>query len=156
MKLERALPLYLLLIGSIATVSAAELPVQKPGLWRSTMSGKRMPGGSRSYLMCMDAALIAAGKASSNAMMKKSCSAKSSIRNVGDTWIADTDCTMSGMHIVSHSVTTVHGSDQFHTEVSSTTDSPQGGKKTDVMSVDNKWLGACPAGQKVGVPMPEH
>lgn len=148
------MPLALLMAGAATTTSAVELPTQKAGLWQVTMQSQRMPGGPRSYQLCQDAAFIAAAKASAETMMKKNCSSKSSVRKVGDTWISDADCTMSGMHIVSHSVTTIHGDDLYHAEITSTMDSAKGGKKTDVMTMDNKWLGACKAGQKAGVPIP--
>jgi hypothetical protein len=153
MKTRISMPLALMMFGAMAASSAADLPVQKPGLWQMTMKNDQMPGGARSFQMCLDAAFIATGKASADAHVKNDCSGKSNVRKVGDTWISDTECTMAGMHIVSHSVTTVHGDDQFHTEATSIIDMPKGGKKTNVMTVDNKWLGACKPGQKVGVPV---
>ena len=59
---------------------------------------------------------------------------------------------MSGMHIVSHSVTTIHGDELYHSEITSTMDSAKG-KQTDTMTVDNKWMGPCKPGQKAGVPV---
>ena len=61
----------------------------------------------------------------------------------GDSWdfVPDTD-----------PVTTIHGDALYHTEATSTVTSSAGAKKTDVMTMDNKWLGVCKAGQKVGVP----
>ena len=152
MKIQIALPIALLMVGAMASSSAAELPTQKPGLWQMTVKNTRMPGGARSFQICEDAAFIAAAKASADAHIKNDCSSKSSLRKVGDTWISDSDCTFSGMHIVSHGVTTIHGDDLYHTEATSTVDSPRGGKVADVMTMDNKWLGACKPGQKVGVP----
>jgi hypothetical protein len=58
------------------------------------------------------------------------------------------ECTFSGIHNVSHSVTTMHGDDSYHSEITSTMDG-----RTSVMTVDNQWLGACKPGQKVGVPI---
>ena len=152
MKMQILLPFSLSLLGAIATAGAVELPTQKPGLWQMTMSSSRMPGGSRSFQICEDAAFLAAAKASSAAHLKKDCSAGSSLRQDGEKWVADSECTFSGIHMISHSVTTIHGDESFHTEVSSTTVSPKGGKDVDSSTIDYKWLGACKAGQKVGVP----
>jgi hypothetical protein len=152
MKSKMLVSLSVLMLGAIATAGAVELPTQKPGLWQMTMKSSRMPGGSRSFQICQDAAFLAAAKASADAHLKKDCSATSSVRKVGETWVSDSQCTFSGIQMVSHSVTTVHGDELFHTEVTSTTVLPKGGKNTDESTIDYKWLGACKAGQKVGVP----
>ena len=147
MKIQLAFLILLLILGA-GSAAAQELPSQKPGLWQITMTGPKIPGGTRSYKMCQDAASVAAGKASADELVKKDC-AKNSVRNQGDTWISDTECTMSGMHVVSHSEMTVHGDEVFHTQLNSTYDSG----KPELMTIDHKFLGACAAGQKVGVPI---
>jgi hypothetical protein len=116
-----------------------------------TVKGTQMPGGAHTYQICQDAAFIAQAKASAESHMKHDCTTTSSVRKVGDTWISDADCKMSGMHIVSHSVTTIHGDDMYHSEITSTMDSAAG-KKASKTTVDNKWMGACKPGQKVGIP----
>lgn len=152
MKLITPFQLGLLMLGVVASASAVELPTQKPGLWQMTVKGSQMPGGARTYQMCQDAALLAKAKASAESHLKHDCTTTSSVRKIGDTWISDADCKMSGMHIVSHTVTTIHGDDQYHSEITSKMDSPAG-KKTSKTTVDNKRLGACKPGQKVGVPI---
>lgn len=152
MKSNAVLPIAMLMLGAFTSSSALELPVQKPGLWEVTMTSSRMPGGSKSFSMCQDAAFIAAGKASADAHLKNDCS-KHDLRKNGDTWTADMECTYSGMHVVSHSVTTMHGDGGFHTELTSITESPHLAKTTSTTTIDNKWLGACRPGQKPGVPV---
>ncbi len=142
------IPVATLLLGMSAYAAAEELPTQKPGLWQVTMTSAKMPGGSRSYKMCQDSASLAAGKASADAHLKTDCS-KSNMRKEGDTWIAENDCTFSGMHVVGHSETTVHGDESFHTQ----SQSSFGGGKVEVTTIDQKYLGPCEAGQKVGVPI---
>jgi hypothetical protein len=146
MKPVLALPIAALMLCASTATSAVDMPVQKPGLWKITMTDSRMPGGSRSYSMCQDAAFIAAGKASADAHLKKDCS-KKDLRRDGNTWTADMECTFSGIHAITHSVTTLHGDDSYHSVITSTM-----GKSTSVTTVDNQWLGACKAGQKVGIP----
>jgi len=147
MKRALASPIAVLVLCAFASSAAVEMPVQKPGLWKVTMTGANVPGGSRSYSMCQNAALIAAGKASADAHLKHDCS-KHDLRRDGNTWTADMECTFSGIHDVTHSVTTVRGDDSFHSEITSAM-----GKSTTVMTVDNQRLGACKPGQKVGVPI---
>src|SRR5258708_1469495 len=148
MKIQIALSVASLLLSAGAFAGGDEMPTQKPGLWQITMTSAKIPGGSRSYKMCQDAASVAAGKASADAHLKNDCS-KNNLRKDGDTWIADNECTFSGMHVVSHSEMSVHGDDAFHTQVQSTI----GTSKAEVTTIDHKYLGACEAGQKVGVPI---
>ena len=148
MKVQTALILATMLLNASALASGDEMPAQKPGLWQITMTGEKLPGGSRSYKMCQDAASVAAGKASADAHLKNDCS-KNSLRREGDTWIADNECTFSGTHVVSHSEMTAHSDDVFHTQIQST----YGAGKAQVMTIDHKYLGACEAGQKVGAPI---
>ena len=154
MKLRIAIPVVMTMLGSLASASALELPVQKPGLWQTTMKGEKIPGGSRSYSTCLDVASLAEAKASADAHLKNDCS-KSDVRKEGSTWIAESTCTFSGTHIVGRTETTFSGDDAFHSEVTSISDSPKHGKTTSVMSIDSKYLGACAAGQKAGVPQAE-
>ena len=147
MKIKLAFPIALLMLGA-GSAASQELPSQKPGLWEITMTSAKIPGGTRSYKMCQDAASVAAGKASAAELLKKDC-AKNSVRNQGDTWVSDTECTMSGMHVISHSEMTVHGDKVFHTQLTST----YGSGKPELMTIDHKFLGACAAGQQVGVPI---
>ncbi len=150
MKTPIAMTIGLFLMGGVAQAGMVDMPIQKPGLWQMTVTNSRMPGG-RGFQICEDAAFIAAAKASSEAHLKNDCTRTSSVRKVGDTWVSDMDCTMSGMHIISHSVTTAHGDGQYHTDVTSRTMMKGAGAETS-MSMDNKWLGPCKPGQKVGVP----
>ena len=115
------------------------------------MTGEKIPGGSRSYNMCLDAASLAEAKATADAHLKNDCS-KNEVRKQGATWIAESTCTFSGMHVVGHSETTFSGDDAFHTEMSSSFDSSKQGATTSVMTIDSKFLGACAPGQKPGVP----
>lgn len=143
MKRVLALPIAMLMLGAFTSSGAVEIPTQKPGLWKITMTSASMPGGKQSFSVCKDAAFIAAAKAA-EPLLKKDCS-KYDLRKEGNSWIADMECTSSG---ISHSVTTVHGDDTYHTEMTLIT-----GKTSTVMTSDQKWLGACKPGQKVGVPI---
>jgi hypothetical protein len=151
MKSRIAFPTAILVLGSVVSATALELPVQKPGLWQTTMKGEKIPGGSRSYNMCLDVASLAEAKASADAHLKNDCS-KSDVHMQGSTWISEAACTFSGIHVVSHTETTFSGDNAFHTEVTSTSDSQKHAKTTSVMTVDSKYLGACAPGQKPGVP----
>ena len=151
MKSGAVVPVSALLLGAFSFALALELPVQKPGLWKTTMTGEKVPGGSRSYNMCLDAASLAEAKASADAHLKNDCS-KSDVRMQGNTWISESTCTFSGIHMDGHTETTYSGDNAFHTEVTSTSDSPKHGKTTTVMTVDSKYLGPCAPGQKAGVP----
>ena len=151
MKYRIALPVATVLLGAFGSAAGLELPAQKPGLWQTTMTGEKIPGGSRSYSMCLDAASLAEAKATADAHLKNDCS-KNDVRMQGSTWIAESTCTFSGMHIVGHTETTFSGDEAFHSVVTSSYDSPKQGATRSVMTVDSKYLGACAPGQKPGVP----
>ena len=145
MKIRLALSVAAMLMSAVVLAGDDEMPTQKPGLWQVTMTNAK--NGSRSFKMCQDAASVAAGKASADAQLKN-CS-KNSLRREGNTWIADNECTMSGMHVVSHSEMTAHGDEAYHTQVQST----YGSGKAETTTIDHKYLGACESGQKAGVPI---
>ena len=86
--------------------------------------------------------------------MKGICS-KFESRRDGNAWITDSACTFSGSHAISHGVTTKLGEDTYRTEGTTTYDPPMRGVKTDVISVDGKWLGACKPGQTPGAQIRE-
>ena len=143
MKSHAVMPIAVLIICAAASVSAVELPAQKPGVWDTTMKGPGIPAGSRSLSMCMDAATQAEAKAT----LKKNCS-KNEWRQDGNIWSGDSVCTVMGNQVIAHAVTTMRDENAYHTEITS-----QSGNKSSVMTVDGKWLGACKPGQKPGVPM---
>lgn len=147
MKIRIALSVAGVLLSTIALASGDEMPTQKPGLWQITMTSARSPGGSRTFKMCQDVASVAAGKASADAQLKN-CS-KNTLRREGATWIADNECTLSGMHVVSHTEMTAHGDEAYHTQVQST----YGSGKAEMTTIDHKYLGVCEIGQKAGVPI---
>lgn len=147
MKSRIGLSTAMLVLSALVPAAALELPVQKPGLWQTTMKGEKIPGGSRSYNMCLDVASLAEAKATADAHLKNDCS-KNDVRKEGDIWIAESTCTFSGMHVVGHTETKFAGDDAFHSEVRSSFN----GKTDSVMSIDGKYLGACAPGQKPGVP----
>ena len=151
MKSHGVLPIATMLLSACSVAFALELPTQKPGLWQTTMTGKQIPGGSRKFNICFDAASLAESKATADAHLKNDCS-KNDVRKDGDTWIAESTCTFSGMHVVGHTETVFTGDESFHSQVTSSYDSTKQAASTNVMTVDSKFLGACAPGQKVGVP----
>ena len=144
MKSNTVFPIAVLAICAAASVSAVEFPVQKSGVWETTTKGARIPGGSRSMSMCIDAAT----QAEAMATMKKMNCSKNEWRHEGNTWTGDSVCTVMGNKSIVHVVTTMSGENAYHTESTS-----QSGDKSSVMTIDGKWLGACKPGQIPGVPM---
>ena len=150
MKSYAVFPIAVLAICAFASASASEYPTRKPGLWEITMTGANFPGGSMRSSLCVDAATEVKNNATTESYMKSNCS-QFDTRKEGNTWITDSACTFSGTHTVGHQVTTMNGEDAYHTDGTSTYDPPMHGKKSDVMTIDSKWLGACMPGQKPGV-----
>src|SRR6201999_759539 len=86
-KSHAVLPVATILLSAFSMAFALELPTQKPGLWHTTMTGKQIPGGSRSFNICFDAASLAEAKAATDAHLKNDCN-KNAVHKQGDTWIA--------------------------------------------------------------------
>lgn len=151
MKACVAFPITVLALCAFASASASEYPARKPGLWEMTMKGPNFPGGVMRSNLCIDAASEIENNVTTESYMKSNCS-RFDTRKEGNTWIVDSVCTFSGIHTASHQVTTMKGEDAYHTDGTSTRDAPKHGEKSDVLTVDSKWLGACKPGQKPGVP----
>lgn len=127
--------LAVLVTFTSTSASAVDGPKRKPGLWeiRVQAAGKTMVSQ-----VCVDAAAEIRMNATTDDYMKQHCT-KNELRQEGDKWIRDSECTFAGQHVIDHSVMTPSGDTAYHTE----------GKVT----ADAKWLGPCKPGQKPGVPM---
>lgn len=120
---------------SCTSANAVEGPIRKPGLWEMRVQAA---GHTRVTQICVDAASETRLNAEAADFMKQHCT-KNLLTHQGNKYISDTDCSISGTHIVNHSVITAIGDSAFHTEGTAVADSV--------------WLGPCRAGQKPGVPM---
>ncbi len=66
--------------------------------------------------------------------------------NSGGAWISETECDMAGTVVKSKSVTTKSGENATHAEIHATYTPAMHGMAEMTMLMDQKYVGACPAG----------
>jgi hypothetical protein len=126
------------------SVSAAELPTRKAGLWEIKTTAAA--GRSFQIQQCVDAKTDQAMQAHVGSMPQRDCS-KRDVQKSGDTTTIDSVCTVAGKTLTAHVVIT--GSfDSGYTMVITSQSDALPAPRTTTMSA--KWLGPCAADQKPG------
>jgi len=137
----------LLALGLGASAAIADtLPVNKPGLWinRNTSDGQ-----TTEAKLCMDQASQGRMMQMGMAMSKEMCSSNI-IKRTGNIVTVDSVCKVMGSTITSHAVYTYAGDTGYKGTINSSYSPALMGKKSDVMTTDSKWAGACPTGMVPG------
>ena len=142
----RLISALLMTLVAMPTIGA-EMPARKAGLWE-LQTGANGPG----LRQCIDAATdqmmqARAGTAVGPGGVSPQCS-KHDVQKSGDTVTIDATCTRAGKTVTSHAVVTGSFDSAYSMTVTARSDALPGG--TVNMTLDGKWLGACPAGQKPG------
>lgn len=121
---------------------AADVPDIKPGLWATTTTtgDPQMPAATAS--MCSSTALLQALVEQRLKGPDHPCK-RISVAHSGATITEQSECKFGDSVTQSKSVTVVTGNSAVHTEIR------QEGKSTVIVS-DSKYVGACPAGMKLG------
>jgi hypothetical protein len=130
--------------GSLLTVAAAGVdpPSIRPGQWefriQHSVDGKTdvQPG---KYERCQDANALAQARVKAAEYAKTHCS-KNDTRQEGGKWVNDLVCKTGASTSTSHTVTDYTGDTTYHTEMTTTSDPPDG---RSVAIIDGKWLRAC-------------
>jgi hypothetical protein len=129
--------------GSLLAVSAAgvDLPSVRPGQWefriQHSVDGKADAPGK--YERCQEPDALAKATVKAAEYAKTHCS-KNDTHQEGGKWINDLVCKAGASTSTSHSVTDYTGDTAYHTEMTTTSDPPDG---RSVTIIDGKWLGAC-------------
>jgi uncharacterized protein DUF3617 len=142
------LPLATLLVP-ITVISAVDQPQLKEGLWSIQTQTVDNPGGKKSggtRSICRNHEYDERVRALA---AKQNC--KTSNENVsGSTRTSESECTAGGSTIKTKSVVTMTGDTAAHSETHSTFDPPSFGRTDSTMIMDQKYIGACPAGMEPG------
>ena len=124
---------------------------EKPGLWEITQNMASMGNMKIATKMCVDASMT--GKMASygmNNQVKDTDCTKKSINRTADGADISMTCTSSGRTTDMH-MTVKKISDTEFTETMDAKMTPAvAGHESVSMTMDGKWLGACPAGMKGG------
>ena len=134
---------------AVTSAFGAELPVLKSGLWELSRSTSQAPETKRMTTMCLDESVQAEMRDFGLGMAKELCS-KSDRRVEGNQLTIDAVCKLGVTTMTAHSVMTFSGNTAYHTEGTATYDPPMLNISKQNSSIDAKWVGACPAGQKPG------
>jgi hypothetical protein len=131
---------------------AADPPAIKEGLWSiHTVSidnpGSRRTEGTRS--LCRNHDFDARIRAQAEQKQKQNC--KPAVRtSSGNSFSEESECTVQGSIVTSKVVTTFTGDTSFHSETHGTYKPALYGTEEMSMIMDQKYLGACPAGMEPG------
>ena len=129
----------------LAAIGQDEMPSRKPGLWEVQVSTSQ---GAQVMKQCTDAETDKqmqemVGKAG------ETCSKAKTTRQ-GDTYTAETECSIGGSKIKSKAVFQGDFNSRYTGEVQSSFDPPLMGMREDRTRLTARWVGPCEAGQKPG------
>jgi len=127
---------------------AVEMPVRKAGLWELKMVRTGSPLPEMTMQHCTDETTDKAMTAAASPMSKEVCS-RNDIQKTATGYVSDSDCSVAGMSMKSHSEITGDFNSAYTVKTSAHLE--RAGKPLDTTTtVEAKWLGACKADQKPG------
>jgi len=143
MNLARLTAAVLLFLGAVFALDA---PPMKEGYWSihqvtTTSPGNKKTESARSICRSHEYDQYVR----ENAKKQSPCKTVTE-SNSGGAWISETECDMAGTVVKSKSVTTKSGENAAHTEVHATYTPAMHGMAEMTMVMDQKYMGACPAG----------
>ena len=135
---------------SCGAAAGAEMPRLKAGLWgMSTLQPQAQDKPAQAMKFCADDATQKEMMEFSQGMQRQLCS-RYDVRNEGGRFITESQCKFGATIATSRSVSTFSGDSAYRTEVRVAYDPPHAGQKETVLSLEGKYLGACPAGMMPG------
>lgn len=148
--MKRTLPVFISL--ACFALYAAGPPAVKEGLWSIHTTTIDNPGnkkteGTRS--ICRNHDYDVRIRQQAEKQQKQTC--KSNTENFsGNTFTAESECTVQGSTIKSKTVATFNGDTSTHSETHATYTPALYGTAESTMIQDQKYVGACPAGMEPG------
>jgi hypothetical protein len=132
----------------MADVAAAQgLPARKPGLWEITMQVTNAP--SQTMRQCVDARTDAQMQRFGKGLGREQCT-RESMRRDGDRYLGESECTVGASTMTSRSVFAGNFAKAYRGEVESRYVPPIAGVSQSKLTVNARWIGACPAGWQPG------
>jgi hypothetical protein len=129
---------------------AVELPTRKPGLWELKMlrAGSPMPEITMQH--CTDETTDKKMTTQLSPMAKQNCT-KNDTQKTATGYVTDSVCSFGGTTMTSHSEVIGDFNSAYAVRVTSHNDgAPAGAPRDANMTLEAKWLGACPADQRPG------
>jgi hypothetical protein len=135
---------------SLAAAGAVNEPELKEGLWSVHNQTISNPGNKKtegSYTLCRDHAFDRSGRAMAKAVT--GCT-KTEEHLEGGKYSSATHCVAAGITIESRGITTFQGDTSTNTVSHSSYAPAMAGMNESTTSMDEKYIGACPAGMLPG------
>jgi hypothetical protein len=138
----------LLICGAPAL--AVELPTRKAGLWELKMLRAGSPAPEMTMQHCTDETTDKKMTTQLSPMAKQNCT-RNDTQKTATGYVIDSVCSFNGVTMTSHSEVTGDFNSAYSVKVTSHNDgAPAGAPRDANMTLEAKWLGACPADQKPG------
>ena len=130
--------------------SAVELPTRKAGLWELKMLRAGSPAPEVTMQHCTDESTDKKMTTQLSPMAKQNCS-KNDTQKTATGYVTDSVCSFGGTTMTSHSEVTGDFNAAYSVKVTSHNEgAPAGAPRDTDMTLQAKWLGACPADQRPG------
>jgi hypothetical protein len=147
----RKAPMFVLgVLILLGLALAVEPPQNKEGLWSIRMQTTNQPGNTKTdftYKLCRSHAFDQHGR--DLAKNRKECKPVSENFS-GGIYTAESECNVMGTVIKSKTTTTFQGDTASHGETHATNTPALNGVSEMTVIMDQKYLGACPAGIQPG------
>ena len=135
----------------LGTAACAHDPQRiKEGLWEIHSVSVENPGAKKAefqYQLCRDHAYDSAA----NARVKNVKGCSTQFKDMGDgRYASASTCKVAGTSIVSNGITTYQKGESTHSETQARYSPPFNGKSTETMTEDQRYIGPCPLGVKIG------
>jgi hypothetical protein len=143
--------LYSTLLVAAGGVYGADPPAMKEGLWSIHTVSTDQPGNKRTegtQKLCRSHAYDERVRAMAAQQSAKTCKTISE-NSAGGTTTSENQCTVGGSVLKTKAVVTLNG-DSAHSETHTTYTPAMYGMSETSMVMDQKYLGACPAGVQPG------
>ena len=138
------------LLALSPAVFADELPIRKAGLWEMKIVRTGGPMPEMTMQHCTDPTTDKEMNNSVSPLAKQICT-KQDIRKTATGYVTDSVCSFGGATMTSHSEVTGDFNSGYSFKVTSHNEgAPAGAPRDRDMTLQARWLGACPADQRPG------
>jgi hypothetical protein len=132
---------------SVMSVAADELPSRKVGLWEVKTSLDNRSGPPLVIKQCIDAATDQMLQSNAGPYSQEACT-KRDVQRSANSMTIDSTCAVAGKTGTAHAVVVGSFDSAYTMTVTAQGEGTPGGKMT--MTMEGKWLGPCTADQKPG------
>jgi hypothetical protein len=136
-----------LALCAAAAAVAQDLPSRKPGLWEITMQVTNAP--TQTMRQCIDAQTDRQMQRFGQGLSQQQCT-RNTIRRDGERYVGESECKAGASTMTSRSVFAGDFDKAYRGEVETRYQPPMAGISQSKVTMNARWIGACPAGWKPG------